>query len=134
MPPLNSAPLLALLSALLFGASTPFANLLLGEGLGPFLLAGLLYLGSGIGLAAFSLARRATGGGGNEAPLRRADLPRLALLVFFVFALQCTSTIVVMARETGSWKWPALAFSYMLALAWVGSFVTYHASRALLGS
>lgn len=58
----------------------------------------------------------------------------LALLVFFVFALQCTSTIVVMARETGSWKWPTLAFSYMLALAWVGSFVTYHASRALLGS
>jgi ferrous iron transport protein B len=58
----------------------------------------------------------------------------LALLVFFVFALQCTSTIVVMARETGSWKWPALAFSYMLTLAWMGSFVTYHLSRALLGS
>ncbi|HEY8516752.1 MAG TPA: ferrous iron transporter B [Candidatus Binatia bacterium] len=57
----------------------------------------------------------------------------LSLLVFFVFALQCTSTIVVMARETGSWKWPALAFSYMLTLAWIGSFVTYHASRALLG-
>lgn len=58
----------------------------------------------------------------------------LALLVFFVFALQCTSTIVVMARETGSWKWPALAFSYMLALAWIGSFVTFHVSRALLGA
>jgi ferrous iron transport protein B len=58
----------------------------------------------------------------------------LALLVFFVFALQCTSTIVVMARETGSWKWPALAFSYMLTLAWCGSFVTYHLGRALLGS
>lgn len=58
----------------------------------------------------------------------------LSLLVFFVFALQCTSTIVVMARETGSWKWPALAFSYMLTLAWVGSFVTYHVSRALLGA
>ena len=57
----------------------------------------------------------------------------LALMVFFVFALQCTSTIVVMARETGSWRWPALAFSYMLALAWVGSFTTYHLSRALLG-
>lgn len=57
----------------------------------------------------------------------------LSLLVFFVFALQCTSTIVVMARETGSWKWPALAFSYMLGLAYLGSFVTYHASRALLG-
>jgi ferrous iron transport protein B len=66
---------------------------------------------------------------------RQFTLPAaLALLVFFVFALQCTSTIVVMARETGSWRWPALAFSYMLALAWCGSFVTFHLSRALLGS
>jgi len=54
----------------------------------------------------------------------------LSLLVFFVFALQCTSTVVVMARETGSWRWPALAFSYMLGLAWIASFVTYQvASR-----
>ena len=56
----------------------------------------------------------------------------LSLLVFFVFALQCTSTIVVMARETGSWRWPALAFSYMLALAYVGSFVTYRIASVLL--
>lgn len=64
---------------------------------------------------------------------RKFTLPTaLSLLVFFVFALQCTSTIVVMARETGSWKWPALAFSYMLGLAYLASFVTYHASRALL--
>ncbi len=56
----------------------------------------------------------------------------LSLMVFFVFALQCTSTMVVMARETGSWRWPALAFSYMLALAWLGSFVTYRAASALL--
>ena len=41
-----------------------------------------------------------------------------ALLVFFVFALQCTSTIAIMARETNSWRWPAFAFSYMLALAY----------------
>ncbi len=49
----------------------------------------------------------------------------LSLLVFFVFALQCTSTIAVMARETGSWSWPAFALLYMLALAWGGAFVTY---------
>jgi ferrous iron transport protein B len=55
----------------------------------------------------------------------------LALCVFFVFALQCTSTVVVMARETGSWRWPALAFSYMLALAWTGSFLTYRIASAL---
>ncbi len=61
------------------------------------------------------------------------DLPTaLSLLVFFVFALQCTSTIVVMARETGSWKWPTLAFTYMLALAWGGSFVTYQLASRIL--
>ncbi len=58
----------------------------------------------------------------------------LALLVFFVFALQCTSTIVVMARETGSWRWPALAFGYMLGLAWLGAFATYRVSSAILGA
>lgn len=56
----------------------------------------------------------------------------LSLLVFFVFALQCTSTIVVMARETGSWRWPAIAFTYMLTLAWIGSFVTYRVATAVL--
>jgi ferrous iron transport protein B len=56
----------------------------------------------------------------------------LSLLVFFVFALQCTSTIVVMARETGSWKWPMFALSYMLALAWTGAFVTYRVSSMLV--
>ena len=54
----------------------------------------------------------------------------LALMVFFVFALQCTSTIVVMARETGSWRWPALAFGYMLTLAWTASFLTYRIASA----
>ena len=56
----------------------------------------------------------------------------LALLVFFVFALQCTSTIAVMVRETGGWAWPAFAFAYMLTLAWIGAFVTYRVSSALL--
>jgi ferrous iron transport protein B len=56
----------------------------------------------------------------------------LSLLVFFVFALQCTSTIVVMARETGTWRWPALAFAYMLALAYTASFVTFQTARWIL--
>ena len=56
----------------------------------------------------------------------------LSLLVFFVFALQCTSTIVIMAKETGSWKWPAFAFSYMFALAYMASFVTFRAASAWL--
>ena len=56
----------------------------------------------------------------------------LSLLVFFVFALQCSSTIVVMARETGSWRWPALAFTYMLGLAYLASYVTFRVSTAIL--
>jgi drug/metabolite transporter (DMT)-like permease len=69
---------LALASAALFGASTPFAKVLLAEGVGPFLLAGVLYLGSGIGLA---IAEAVRPGPRAEAPLRRADLPFLVLVV-----------------------------------------------------
>jgi ferrous iron transport protein B len=42
-----------------------------------------------------------------------------ALLVFFVYALQCVSTIAVLRRESGSWKWPAIAFGYLSGVAWV---------------
>ncbi|MFE0383137.1 ferrous iron transporter B [Streptomyces bungoensis] len=48
-----------------------------------------------------------------------------ALLVFFLYALQCMSTIGVMRRETGSWRWPAVAFGYMFALAWTMAFLTH---------
>lgn len=72
---------LAILSAVLFGASTPLAKLLLGNGLSPWLLASLLYLGSGTGLALVHLGRKAIGGAPPEAPLVRADLPWLALVI-----------------------------------------------------
>jgi len=49
----------------------------------------------------------------------------LSLLVFYVFALQCMSTIAVVKRETKSWKWPAIQFVYMGALAWLGAWLTY---------
>lgn len=42
----------------------------------------------------------------------------VALLLFFAFALQCTSTLAVVRRETNSWKWPLAQFSYMAALAY----------------
>jgi drug/metabolite transporter (DMT)-like permease len=71
---------LALAAAALFGASTPLAKLLLGE-VSPWLLAGLLYLGSGLGLCAVELLRGALGFGPREAPLRRADLPWLGAVV-----------------------------------------------------
>ena len=72
---------LAILSAVLFGASTPFAKLLLGGGANPWLLAGVLYLGSGVGLTVVHIARRFTGIGPVEASLTRADLPWLGLVV-----------------------------------------------------
>ncbi len=68
---------LALLSAVLFGASTPAAKLLLGS-VSPWLLAGLLYLGSGLGLGAVLAVRKLAGLGSDEAPIRRRDLPWLA--------------------------------------------------------
>ena len=74
-PPLTGVTF-ALVAAALFGASTPFAKLLLGEGVGPILLAGLLYLGSGCGLSLWWLARSLRGT--SEASLARADLPWLA--------------------------------------------------------
>jgi drug/metabolite transporter (DMT)-like permease len=80
---LNSGPAVAILSASLFGASTPLAKLVLGGGVDPWLLAGLLYLGAGLGLAAFRRLRRAAGLAPAEAPLTRADLPWLALVVLF---------------------------------------------------
>lgn len=49
----------------------------------------------------------------------------LALLVFFAFALQCTSTLAVVKRETNSWKWPALQFLYMASLAYVSALLTH---------
>jgi drug/metabolite transporter (DMT)-like permease len=68
---------LALLAAVLFGLSTPAAKLLVSAA-DPWLLAGLLYLGSGLGLGAWRLALRALGRAPGEAPLRRRDGPWLA--------------------------------------------------------
>ena len=65
-----------LAAAVLFGASTPFAKLLV-PGAGPLLLAGLLYLGAGVGLSGAAPFRRSDA----EAPLRRADLPVLGVVI-----------------------------------------------------
>lgn len=76
----------AFAAAALFGASTPFAKLLLGE-VSPVLLAGLLYLGSGIGLSLVRLVRRQSTAGAGEASLPRAQWGWLAGAVFFGGAL-----------------------------------------------
>jgi len=57
----------------------------------------------------------------------------VALMIFFAFAMQCTSTMAVVRRETNSWKWPALQFGYMLVLAYGAAFVVNHVVTALFG-
>ncbi len=82
----SRAILHALTAAALFGLSTPLAKLLLGS-MAPVLLAGLLYVGSGIGLSLWLLLRKLRGRAPSEAPLARADLPWLggAVVVGGVF-------------------------------------------------
>ncbi|WOQ18986.1 ferrous iron transporter B [Raineyella sp. W15-4] len=55
-----------------------------------------------------------------------------SLMVFFMFALQCIATMAVMRRETGTWKWPLIAWVYMFGLAWVMSFLTHLVLGAVL--
>jgi ferrous iron transport protein B len=57
----------------------------------------------------------------------------VALLVFFAYAMQCFSTLAVVKRETGGWRWPAFQFTYMLALAYSGSWVAFHIANYFLG-
>ncbi|HYE54046.1 MAG TPA: ferrous iron transporter B, partial [Chitinophagaceae bacterium] len=49
----------------------------------------------------------------------------LSLMIFYVFAMQCMSTLAIVKRETGQWKWPLLQLVYMTALAYVMSLVVY---------
>lgn len=69
---------------------------------------------------------------------RRADGSRvytplvgLSLMIFFVLACQCMSTLAVVRRETNGWRWPLFMLAYMTALAWVGSFAVYQGGKIL---
>jgi ferrous iron transport protein B len=50
-----------------------------------------------------------------------------SLMLFYAFAMQCMSTMAVVRRETGSWKWPLIQFAYMAVLAWLSSFMIFNA-------
>jgi ferrous iron transport protein B len=58
----------------------------------------------------------------------------LALLTYYLIALQCLSTVAVVRRETNSWKWPAFQFVYMFVLAYAMAFAVYHSVRLLGGA
>ncbi len=57
----------------------------------------------------------------------------LSLLAWYVFAPQCLSTLVVVRRETNSWRYPLIMAGYLFALAYLAAFVTYRVANALLG-
>jgi ferrous iron transport protein B len=58
-------------------------------------------------------------------------LTALTLMVFFVLAMQCMSTIAVVRRETNSWTWPIFMTVYMTGLAYVAALITYQGGRLL---
>jgi ferrous iron transport protein B len=77
-----------------------------------------------------------------RAKLRNARDPRtgrpdytplvaVSLMIFFVLACQCMSTVAVVRRETNSWRWPVFMVVFMNALAWVASFAAFQGGRAL---
>ena len=81
----------------------------------------------------------------NTAPLRQALLAAkwpdgrklftplvcFTLMIFYVFAMQCVSTIVVVRRETNSWRWPLFQIGYLTGTAWLVCILVYQTGRAL---
>jgi ferrous iron transport protein B len=133
-------------------ASPQLADSLIGR-LGHFIEPAIAPLGFnwkiGIGLVSSVLAREvmvstmgtldaadpATRSLGLETALQH-DLSlggALALMIFFAFAMQCTSTMAMVKRETNSWKWPAIQFLYMLAIAYGAAFAVNHIVMAIVG-
>jgi len=55
----------------------------------------------------------------------------IGLMVFYVLAMQCISTVAIVKRETNSWRWPLFQIGYMTGLAWLGAFVVYQGGRLL---
>jgi len=55
----------------------------------------------------------------------------LSLLVFYVFAMQCMSTLAIVRRETNSWRWPLFQLAYMTGLAWIFALLVYQVGSAL---
>jgi ferrous iron transport protein B len=60
-----------------------------------------------------------------------SPLVAVSLMVYYVLAMQCMSTVAVVKRETNGWKWPLFQIAYMTALAWFASFVVYQGGRLL---
>ncbi|MEK7859184.1 MAG: hypothetical protein AAB320_08590, partial [Elusimicrobiota bacterium] len=57
----------------------------------------------------------------------------VSLLLFFAVAIQCISTVAIVRRETGGWKWPAVQFAGFFALAYGLAWAGYHLTKAIVG-
>jgi ferrous iron transport protein B len=64
----------------------------------------------------------------NGAPIF-TPLVCLSIMVFYVLAMQCLSTVAIVHRETNSWRWPLFQIAYMNALAWLASFLVYQGGK-----
>lgn len=124
----------ALVSAALFGTSTPLAKLLLGA-IDPWMMAGLLYLGAGAGLAAVHLSRAALRLPAVEAPLRRTDVPWLALVILAGGVLGPLLLMFGLARTDGASASLLLNLEGVatMAIAWI-AFRENVDRRLLLGA
>ena len=92
---------LALASAVLFGAVSPLSKLLL-DAVNPFMLAGLMYFGAGIGLALYRSVRGSVAGKSDEAQLRRSDIPWLAVAIGMGGIVGPLLLMLGLARTTAS--------------------------------
>src|SRR6185312_11485670 len=111
---------LALGAALLFGIATPFSKLLIGA-VDPQMLAGLLYLGAGLGLAALHFGRGALSLPATEASLKSRDLPWLAAVVLFGGMLGPLFLMLGVARTDASSASLLLNLEGLatMAIAWI---------------
>lgn len=88
-------------------------------------------------ISSLSVIYKVEEGNGNNDRLQDAlkqdmtPLSAVSLMVFFVFAMQCMSTIAIVRRETGGWKIPAFMFAYMNAYAYLGSFLVFQVGKLL---
>lgn len=95
-------------------------------------------------VSTFSIMYNADGDGASSSlidAVRKAKTPSgkpawsplvaLSMMVFFVLAMQCMSTVAVVRRETNSWRWPMFMILYMTSLAWFFAFLTYQGGKFL---
>ena len=87
--------------------------------------------GEGEGAAVSALRKKMREERRSDGEPLYTPLVGLSLLVFFALACQCLSTVAVVKRETGTWRWPAFMLGYMTILAWVASFAVYQGGMAL---